>query len=108
MTEYRKYRTVHKESSGNFDVYSNKYITVSGGSSQYSLKENTTLFDSMVVAGYANITVSGSNTVQFSINDTGADLIETNSMEINNFYIYDLFITSEVENNLTVRLYGWK
>lgn len=108
MTDYRKYRTSHKEATGPFNAYSSKVVTVSGGSNQYSLKNNTTVFDTMATAGYANITVSGSNTIQFSINDATADLIESNDATVENFVINDLYITSDVENILTVMLYGWK
>lgn len=112
MTSYHKYNTRNISFPKPYMSYAYTRITVSGGTSDISLKDETDLFENIHIANEILISVSGGN-VWFKINkqENDAVLLENYwTWNITNMSIQDIYFTnySAVDIELGIFTLGWQ
>lgn len=109
MAEYSKFTDMSPKP---FVGYACKDITVSGGVSDYSLKTNTTLFDT--VTGPVQLLIrNGSQNIAFKFNSSSNDsipLASNSDWGVDGLAITDIFVTVSGVSSASFNVYtqGWR
>jgi hypothetical protein len=103
-----------KKSDGSkpFSSYACKDITVSGGESDYSLKENTDLFNA-VTSPLQFLIRNGSEDISIRLNTIGSDSIPISGAAefgLDSIIVTDMFVTVSGVSNATFNVItlGWQ
>jgi hypothetical protein len=95
-----------------FKAYASGEITVSGIQADYSLKDNSTLFDT-VVSPVEILIRNGSSAVTVKFNDSANDSIPISGDDafgVQNLIVTDILVTTTVSGltSLSVYTQGWR
>jgi len=91
------------------NAYASASFTVSGSVTDYDVKDNTTIFNSMAIANKFTVTASGAN-ISLKLNSTSNDALPADtSFMMDNFHIENFYVTAPGgDADVTVTIYGWK
>ena len=108
--EYNRFKKMYAPApSQPLNAYASTTFTVSGSVTDYDVKDNTTVFDSMSIANKFTVSASGAN-ISLKLNSTDNDALPADtSFMMDSFHLDNLYITTPAgAADVTVTIYGWK
>jgi len=94
-----------------FSGYACKYVTISGTSSDYSLRDNTTLFD--IISNPVQVLIrNGSQNIMVKFNNLECDLVRISAnadFGVDSFVINDIYVTVSGVSDASMDIFtlGW-
>jgi hypothetical protein len=109
---FDRYSTRNSEFPRPYSAYASRVITVSGSTTDYSLKDNTTLFDTLSTPVEV-IMQNGNQNISFKFNSAANNtfpLSANGEFGVQNFLVTDIFVTVSGSSTASINIFtlGWK
>lgn len=110
MSTWYNYNTRKIDYPKPYSLYESKVVTISGGSSDYDLKTEESLFSNVYFCSDLTMIV-GSGDVSVKLNDTSNDAITitaNSTFNLSNFQVDDLYVTAAGDTSINILMLGYR